>query len=122
MKWQGRSVLFVQMIAALIVSAASGAELRVPGFTAYLDPDGRGARVSQRSGVVGWTDPAVKVLWFGEIKTPGKLDCSVVLRLAKDATSKLRLTVAGQSREATVQGAGVDPVTANLGSFDIPQA
>ncbi len=95
MKWQARSVLFVQMIAALTVSAISGAELRVPGFTAYVDPDGRGARVSQRSGVVGWTDPATKVLWFGEIKTPGKLDCSIVLRLPADVTSKLRLTRCG---------------------------
>jgi len=122
MKWQGCSVLFVQIIAALIVSATSGAELRVPGFTAYLDPDGRGARVSQRSGVVGWTDPAAKVLWFGELKTPGKLECSVVLRLPADATSKLRLSVARQSREATVKGVEGGPVTADFGSFDITEA
>jgi hypothetical protein len=104
------------------VAVASAAELRVPGFTAYLDPDGRGARVSQRSGVAGWTDPATRVLWFGEIKTPGKLDCSLVLRLPAETTSKLRLTVAGQSHEATVQGTGSDPVIASFDSFDIAQA
>jgi hypothetical protein len=118
MKHPTHSVVLFLCLAA----TASAAELRIPGFTAYFDPDGRGARVSQRSGIVGWTDPATKVLWFGEIKTPGKLDCSIVLRLPADATSKLRLTVAGQSHEATAKSAGADPVTAAFGSFDIPQA
>ena len=122
MKCQSHSAVLVQIIAALVVSAAPAAELRVPGFTAYLDPEGRGARVSQRSGVIGWHDPAEKVLWFGEIKNPGKLDCSVAVRLPTDASSKLRLSVAGQSREATVQGQGTDPATANFGSFGIAQA
>jgi hypothetical protein len=121
MKWHSLSVVLVQIIAAL-VSVTSGAEVRVPGFTAYLDPDGRGARLSQRSGVSGWTDPATKVLWFGEIKTPGRLDCSLVLRLPLDTTSKLRLTIAGQSHEATMKGMEAGPVTANFGSFDIAQA
>jgi hypothetical protein len=123
MKWQVHSVLFVQIIAAFTISAtASGTELRVPGFTAYLDPDGRGARVSPRSGVTGWTDPGTKVLWFGEIRTPGQLDGSIVLRLPADTTSKLRLTVAGQSHEATAQSTGAEPATVNFGSFDIAQA
>jgi hypothetical protein len=109
------------VLSLCLIATGSAAELRVPGFTAYLDPDGRGARVSQRSGVAGWTDPATKVLWFGEIKTPGKLDCSLVLRLPQEATSKLRLTVAGQSHEATAKGAGADSVTADFGAFDIAQ-
>ncbi len=122
MKWHSLSVVLAQIIATLIASAASGAELRVPGFTAYLDPDGRGARISQRSGISGWTDPATKVLWFGEIKTPGKLDCSLILRLPADTTSKLRLTIAGQSHETTMTGTGASSVAANFGSFDIAQA
>ncbi len=118
MKCCGRSVVLF----LCLTNAVSAAELRVPGFTAYLDPDGRGARVSQRSGVVGWTDPGTKVLWFGEIKTPGKLDCSIVLRPPADTTSKLRLTIAGQSHEASAKSAGADPVTVAFGSFDISQA
>jgi hypothetical protein len=55
-----------------------------------------GARVSLRSGITGWEDAGLKVLWFGEIKTAGKLDCAVTLRLAEGASSRLRLTVAGQ--------------------------
>ena len=96
-------------------------ELRVPASTAYIDPDVRGARVSGRSGITRWNDPAMKVLWFGQIKTPGRLDCSVTLRLPEDVTSKLRLTLAGQSHEASIKGAGADLVTASFGSFDITE-
>jgi hypothetical protein len=120
-----QTVLLSVMFLSLLVCgwAAPGAgELRVPAFTAYLDPDVRGARVSQRSGVTRWNDPALKVLWFGQIKTPGKLDCAVTLRLPEGATSKLRLTVAGQSRDVTVIGGGSDLVTAAFGSFDIAKA
>jgi len=102
-----------------MVSVATATELRIPAFTAYLDPDVRGARVSRRSGITGWNNPELKVLWFGEIKTLGKLDCSVALRLPSETISKLRLTVSNQSHEALVKGAGPDLVTANFGSFDI---
>jgi len=123
-KWQSHSLSLLQMVAVLVLFMATvtAAELRVPAFTAYLDPNVDGARVSQHSGVSRWNDPALKVLWFGQIKTPGKLDGSVALRLPKDATSKLRLTVAGQSHEASVKGAGDDLVTARFGSFDITHA
>src|ERR1017187_9927053 len=77
----------------LIALCAAQAELRVPAFTAYLDPDPDGARVSLQSGLSDWTDPSLKVLWFGEIKTPGKLGCSLLLGLPAGAESKLRLTV-----------------------------
>jgi hypothetical protein len=98
------------------------AELQVPAFTAYLDPDPDGARVSSRSGISGWTDPSLKVLWFGEITTPGKLDCSVMLRLPAGGETRLRLTVAGKSHEVAVKGAGRDLVRAAFSSFDIPAA
>ncbi|UCG56466.1 MAG: DUF3472 domain-containing protein [Phycisphaerales bacterium] len=122
MKPQTRSFVFAQVAFFVgLMSTASAAELRVPAFTAYLDPDVRGARVSTRSGITGWNDPALKVLWFGDIKTQGKLDCSVALRLPTDVTSKLRLTVSGQSHQATAKGAGSDPVIADFGSFDIAE-
>jgi hypothetical protein len=122
-KCQSHSRWSRQTISALVLLAATtaSAELRVPAFTAYPDPNVEGARVSPRSGVTRWNDPATKVLWFGQVKDPGKLDCSVALRLPKDATSKLRLTVAGQSHEASVTGGGSELVTARFGSFDIAQ-
>jgi hypothetical protein len=104
------------------VFCAAQAQLRVPAFTAYLEPDPDGAHVSERSGITGWTDPSLKALWFGDIKTPGKLDCSLELRLPAAAESKLRLGVAGTFHEAAAKGAGDDLVKADFGSFDIPTA
>ena len=107
-------------LASSLAGLASG-ELRVPAFTAYLDPDVRGARVSESSGITRWTDPSVQVLWFGDIKTPGTLDCAVTLRLPQGDAPRLRLTVAGQSREASVGAADAGVVSAAFGSFDIAQ-
>ena len=112
--------LVALLLAGLTASAQT--ELRVPAFTAYFSPDVEGARVAGRSGITGWDDPKLSVLWFGEIKTPGALDCSVTLRLPAGAETKLRLTVAGQSREVTAKGAGDDAVKVDFGSFDIAAA
>jgi hypothetical protein len=98
------------------------AELRVPAFAAYLAPDANGARVSQNSGITGWKDPKLKVLWFGEIKTTGSIDAAVELRLPSGAVSRLRLTIAGQSQETEVRGAGTNVVAARFGKFTIKQA
>jgi hypothetical protein len=105
-----------------LAMSARAAELRVPAFTAYLEPNVDGARVSSRSGITGWNDPALKVLWFGEFKTTGRLEAAVQLRLPAEANSTLRLTVAGQSREAVVTGAGTNVVTALFGAFDLKSA
>lgn len=112
---------FSSIVAVLLVTVAAQAELRVPAFTAYLDPETRGASVSEKSGITKWTNPRLKVLWFGEIKTPGKLDCALALRLPANATSKLRLTVDGQTHEAEAKG-GADAVVVQFGSFAIKQA
>ena len=105
----------------VIWSLSARAELHVPAFTAYLDPDVNGANVSGKSGLTGWKNPNLKVLWFGDIKTPGAVDAAVALRLPADAVSKLRLTVAGQAHEAEVKGAGTNLVTARFGKFDIKE-
>ena len=108
----------------LVVSAcvSARAELQIPAFTAYLSPDVDGARVSQRSGVTRWQNAGLRVEWFGEIKTPGKLEASVSLRLSEGKTSRLRLTVADQSREATATGAGTNLVTLKFGEFALKTA
>ena len=118
-----RSSVWILFCAGCLLSALSArAELRVPAFTAYLDPNPDGARISERRGLTGWENPALKVLWFGEIKTPGKLDVALQLRLPAGKSSKLRLTIAGQSREATATGAGTNLVTARFGTFDVLEA
>lgn len=110
------------LLALLMLGCAQiRAELRVPAFTAYLEPDANGARVSERSGITGWNNPGVKVRWFGEIKTPGDLSCALELRLPPGRESKLRMTVAGTAREVTAQG-GTNAVRVAFGSFPITAA
>ena len=103
-------------------SSATAGPLVIPAFTAYTDPDANGARISERGGVTGWKDPQLKILWFGEIKSPTTIDATVELRLATNTTSRLRLTVAGQSHESEVKGAGDEVITARFGKFTIKEA
>src|SRR5712671_4389903 len=97
---------------AFAFSAAANAELRIPAATAYADPWESGAKIS-KDGISGWKDSAQKILWFGEIKAAGKLDASVIVRLPEGKSSKLRLTVAGQSHDAEAKG-GAAPTTVSF--------
>src|SRR5438552_2409380 len=108
----------MKAIAVLVLAATAHAELRVPAFTAYIDPNPNALHVSSKDGIIGWKDPSQRVQWFGEIKTVGKLDCALVLRLPKNATSKLRLSVGAQSRDATATGA-TEMLTVKFGEFAI---
>jgi hypothetical protein len=61
------------LVAVLAIPSALGfnlvaiaAQLRIPAYTAYLDPNVDGAHVSERTGITSWENPALKVLWFGE--------------------------------------------------------
>ena len=106
----------------LLTLCQARAELRVPAFTAYLEPNPEGAEVSEGDGITGWDNPELKVVWFGEIKTTGKLNCGLDLRLPLGAESRLRLTVAGQSQDAKIEGAGDRLVRVDFGDFEIPSA
>ena len=107
--------LFFALLSTALVARA---ELRVPAFTAYLTPNADGARVSEKSGVRGWKDPAVKVVWFGEVKTPGKIEAALELVLPSDAKTRLQLTVGDNSREAEVVGTG-EKQRVDFGSYEI---
>ena len=98
----------------------SASTLRVPAFTAYLSPDPEAAEVSEERGITGWKDKYQYVVWYGYIKTPGKLALSLQARSPVKAVSRLRLTVAGQSTENTIIGAGSDiPLTFRFGEVNI---
>jgi len=100
----------------LCLTIASGAktELRVPAFTAYLEPDPNGAQVSEANGITGWHDKDLHIAWFGELKAAGKLTASVELKLPAGATSKLQLTVGGESHQAEAKDG-----TASFGEYTI---
>ena len=113
---------FVALLVCL-ASTALAEDLRVPAFTAYTLPNADSARISEQRGVTRWTDPKQSVNWYGKFSQVGALTASVELRLSADATSKLRLTIDGQSRESTVVGKGKDiTVMAEFGEFKITDA
>src|SRR5437763_164364 len=104
-------------LVVVALGSLGAAELRVPAFTAYLTPDANGARVTAR-GITGWNDSKLRVLWFGEFTSAGKLTAAVTMRLAKGSESKLRLHVGEDTRDALLVGAGAgQPVTVNFGEF-----
>ena len=109
----------MKTLAALLFALATfaHAELCIPASTAYGDPWERGAKIG-RDGIADWKESAQKILWFGEIKTAGKLDASVVVRLPAGAKSKLRLTIADQTHDGVATG-GAAPATVSFGSFTI---
>ena len=118
-KLDGARTLLSLLLILVACAGESKAQLRVPACTAYLEPDPEGAHVSTRSGITGWQDPALKVLWFGELKHAGALECSLALRLPAGAESRLRLTVAGESQEALA--AAPEPIRSRCAfkAFDI---
>ncbi|AOS43125.1 hypothetical protein Verru16b_00166 [Lacunisphaera limnophila] len=113
--------LLAACLLCLPLLAANAASRRIPAHTAYISPNPEGAKVSA-AGITDWKNPRLKVEWFGQINTPGSVDARVALRLADGQSSLLRLTVAGQSRDATAVGAGATLVFVDFGSFDLPES
>jgi len=106
-------------VACLLMVTSARAQFRIPASTAYTEPDANGARISANSGITGWTDPNLRIVWFGNIQQPATIEAAVELRLPERATCRLRLTVAGKSSEVKVKGGGTNTVLAKFGSFRI---
>ncbi len=96
----------LSLLCACFVGTAS-AELRIPAFTAYLDPDTHGATVSKEHGVTGWKSDAVHVSWFGELKTAGKLTAAVSVQGPKGRGRRFRLTIGGEKHEGSAKEGSV---------------
>ncbi|GAA5117950.1 DUF3472 domain-containing protein [Luteolibacter yonseiensis] len=90
------------------------AEVIVPAFTAYLEPDANGAQVSEDRGITGWHDEKLRVSWFGELKKAGRLTASVKLKLPPGGSSKLQLSIDGEKHQAHATGD-----TASFGEYKI---
>ena len=76
--------------------------LRVPAFTAYSEPDADALHIDDK-GVSDWSDAKEKLVWYGKINTPGKLEISVSLRLPPRAISRFTLRVNGQTSQQTLK-------------------
>ncbi|MES2461365.1 MAG: DUF3472 domain-containing protein [Armatimonadota bacterium] len=106
---------------ATVVTGANGspAGVRVPGYLSYSYPDRDALVISPTSGVDGWKNSAVTVVWYGNIKSAGALIPTIEVRLPRGESVRYRLTLtpggvydskpaASQSVEASVSGEGVD--------------
>jgi hypothetical protein len=111
------------VLAACALSGTFGfADLRIPAFTAYLEPDPEGATVQAPEGISGWRGPLTRVLWFGELKSAGQIDCALVVHLPPNTSSTLRLTVAEQSHEVVAKGDDRGLVIVPFGSYTVAKA
>ena len=108
----------LSLLYCFLFAISARAELRVPAFTGYSDPNPDAARISSRSGVSDWKGQSIS--WFGEIKTAGKISVALSVKLAADAEAKLKMTVGKESREVSVKG-GADAVNAAFGEFTVAQ-
>ena len=109
------------LMAILACVTDAFAELRVPACTAYAEPDPEAVEISPEQGITGWTDPKVKLLWFGDFKHSGSLTASLLLRVVPGAEFRLRFTLAGSSREILARSASTNHMTVSLGAFEIPK-
>src|ERR1043165_2473418 len=108
----------------IIVSGVWAADnpLAIPAFTAYIQPDPRGARVSERTGIEKWSDATQQVAWHGHFTNAGKLQATLSVALPAGQTSTLRFEVDGQSRTLEVTGAGDEPVKVAIDGLNLRAA
>ncbi len=109
------------LVLALSTLTVARAEISIPALTAYSMPDPDALHFNVPDGSVKWKNAAQQLTWFGEIRQPGKLAASVMVRLPKGHTSRLKFTVDQQSREAIATGLDTESAV-DFGAFDIPQA
>ncbi|MCX8237215.1 MAG: hypothetical protein OSB05_00220 [Akkermansiaceae bacterium] len=106
-------------ILPFLLQMAFGDSLTVPSFTAYLDPNPNGARVTTDAGITRWSDPKIKVQWFGQINSIGELTAKVEVEINKDDKLNLSLTLGKEIRKVSLIGKGTSPVIADFGKFNI---
>jgi hypothetical protein len=125
-----RSLLWLPLHVAVV----HGSELQIPANTAYLEPDTGGATVSADKGVTQWKDAGTSVLWYGQIKQPGKLTAAVDIILPEGSQATFTLMVApaaarpyqpdknlDTTRTATAKGQAVGMVRLDFGDFDVTE-
>jgi hypothetical protein len=112
------------LLAVCLCQSAALADdlLRVSAFTAYVEPNPRGATVSERSGITRIRDKATTVVWFGKFKNTGNVECAVELRLPPGTSSLVKLTVGDTSHQATAKADADGKAVANFASYSFASA
>ena len=103
------------MTPLFLLALMSQGDVRVPAFTAYLEPNPDAFEVEGRDAYSEWTDPSTHVLWFGKLRQAG--DLSVKVHFAK-AEGLYKLELDGKTHTAKVGEGGI----ADFGRFQISKA
>jgi hypothetical protein len=97
-------------------------ELSIPAFTAYMLPNAHSTRISESMGIVGWKDAKQSVNWYGKFESKGSVQAKVELKGKSPQSTRLKMTVQGQSKEAAVVPSSVDGISeADFGAFEIQE-
>lgn len=110
-------------ITALICLSSNfaSAQLRVPAFTAYIQPNANGARVTEEQGITRWRNPEQTINWYGKFAETGELTVKVEVTLTEKDTTRFKLSIGDQAHEvtATAEGTGTGPIVVDFGTFNI---
>lgn len=115
-------IKFVTPACLLLFSCQAMAEVRVPAYTAYIQPKANGARVTEEQGITRWRNPEQTINWYGKFVNQGELTVKVVMTLAENDTTRFRLSVDDQRSEAMAASQGKDSVTVDFGSFVVSRS
>lgn len=107
------------VLLTLTFGAVGAESLTVPAFTAYIEPDPNGLRVSEKDGVRNWNDARHRVVWHGLIKTVGKLEIALELRLPETKSAEYKLTVGEKQLSAKAEGVSEKSTSLSFGTVDI---
>lgn len=110
-------------VSALPAHGADTSEVEVPGYTAYLAPAGRGARIDSRRGVTGWTGQDVSIQFYVQLQTSGRLTLALKMSLPDSDDTSISVSAAKKTFTVKVpKTARNEFVQVPVGSVDIKQA
>lgn len=86
--------------AAFAPLVAHAEAVKIPGFTAFVEPKADGIDIRENDGVYKWSDKAQSVVWYGDLRDKGELEIALQV-LAPDSESlQWRLSIEGQNPDA----------------------
>lgn len=99
----------------------SAPTLRIPGFTAYSEPEMESLEFSEQNVIRGWTSTKQQIVWYGKFANTGMLNVALSLSIPKGIADKLSITIAKQTLTASVaSNPDGTPVTVSFGQVNIP--
>jgi hypothetical protein len=117
-----RSLIAPMLVVSASFALAGETSLSIPACTAYIQPDPNGLKVSEKSGVDGWSDAKQQIAWHGNFANAGALTAVLSVALPAGQTSTLRLDVDGQTKPIQVTGAGDEPARITIDGITLHTA